>query len=481
MTPRQRYTLLAAALLVLAAALAGAGLWRVLSSRPPAAAVALRLPGNDAAPADRSGDGAAVDLAGTFRAGEGTPSALPGHWPRFRGADGDNIAKDAPPLADAWPAEGPKVLWRIPVGEGYAGAAVANGRVYLADYDEKTRADAVRCLSLDDGREIWRRSYRVTVKKNHGMSRTVPAITDKHLVSMGPRCHVVCLDPNTGDFCWGLDLQKDYGTKEPLWYTGQCPLVEGDRAILAPCGTEVLMMAVDCATGEVLWKAPNPDGVNMSHASVFPMTLAGRRMYVYAAVGGVAGVSAEPDTAGELLWRVPWKARVVAPSALAIGPDRVLCLAGYGEGGLILKIAAEGGAFTAAVESAYSPKDGIASEQHTPILHDGLLYTVQPKDAGGLRAQFACFRPDNTLVWSSGSGERFGLGPFLLADGKFFVMDDEGTLSLLRQSPERFELLARAKVLNGHESWGPMALAGDRLLVRDSMEMACVFVGKEGS
>jgi len=292
---------------------------------------------------------------------------------------------------------------------------------------------------------------------------------------------VVCLDPYTGDFRWGLDLQKDYGTKEPLWYTGQCPLVEDGRAILAPCGTEVLMMAVDCATGQVLWKAPNPDGVNMSHASVFPMTLAGRRMYVYAAVGGVAGVSAEPDTAGELLWRVPWKARVVAPSALAVGPDRVLCLAGYGEGGLILKIAAEGGAFTAAVESAYSPKDGIASEQHTPILHDGLLYTVQPKDAGGLRAQFACYRPDNTLVWSSGSGERFGLGPFLLADGKFFVMDDEGTLSLLRQSPERFELLARAKVLNGHESWGPMALAGDRLLVRDSMEMACVFVGKEGS
>ncbi len=477
MTPRQQGSILTG--LVLAAALAAAGgmFWHLLA-RTPEIAVSMRVPGADGAPADRGADGERVNLSGTFKQFDGAPSALPGDWPRFRGPDVDNIAKDTPPLADSWGPDGPEVLWTVEVGEGYAGAAVRDGRVYLIDYDEAARADAVRCFSLDDGREIWRRSYALVVKKNHGMSRTVPVVTDKHLITIGPRCHVVCLDPVSGAFRWGLDLQREHGSKEPMWYTGQCPLVDGNRLILAPCGPETLMMAVDCDTGEPVWKAPNPDEWKMSHASVIPMTLAGRRMYVYSAVGGVAGVSAEPEDAGALLWRVPWKAKVVAPSPVPAGDDLVFVSAGYGEGGMMIKVSPDGDGFKAEPLYSHKPKDGLASEQQTPIFHEGLLYGIMPKDAGALRSQFVCYRPDGSLVWSSGQENRFGLGPYLLADGKFFVLDDEGTLSVLRARADAFEPLASAKVIGGHETWGPFALAGDRLLLRNQTQMACVSVGK---
>src|SRR4029078_7150440 len=87
----------------------------------------------------------------------------------------------------------PREIWVIDVGEGYAGAAVRNGRVYVMDYDQAKKQDALRCLSLADGKEIWRFAYPVSVKRNHGMSRTVPATTEKYVVSIGPKCQVVCV------------------------------------------------------------------------------------------------------------------------------------------------------------------------------------------------------------------------------------------------------------------------------------------------
>ena len=142
-----------------------------------AVAVALRVPGMDATGGVRQKARAEEGFAyGTLRMGEGTPSTRSGEWPGFRGPRRDNAVRDSPPLARTWPPAGPPVLWSIPLGEGHAGAAVHGGRVYILDYDMEARADALRCLSPDDGAEIWRYAYPVRAKRNHGISRTVPAV-----------------------------------------------------------------------------------------------------------------------------------------------------------------------------------------------------------------------------------------------------------------------------------------------------------------
>lgn len=456
-----------------AAVLAGCALW-AWSTHDTQPGMQARLPGADGTPAGEKGKSKKVDLKGRLEPFDGVAADLPGAWPRFRGADFDNIRKDGPPLAEAWPKDGPPVLWKVELGEGHAGPAVLAGRVYVVDYDEKAKSDAIRCFSLADGKEIWRHSYLITVKRNHGMSRTVPAVTEKYLVGIGPRCHVVCLDPVSGAFRWGIDLQRDYGTKEPLWYTGQCPLIEDGKAILAPCGTDVLLMAVDAETGAPLWKTPNARQWNMSHASVMPMTIAGKKMYVYCAVGGVAGVSAEAADAGALLWEVPWNAKVVAPSPVLLDDGKILLSAGYGEGSVMIRVHGENGAFKAETLYKRGPKDGITSEQQTPIVSDGLLYGIMPKDSGALRSQFVCYNFNGDLVWSSGQSNRFGLGPYLLADGKFFVLNDEGALTMIKASRDGYAPLATAQILHGQDSWGPMAIAGDRLLLRDSTQMVCI-------
>ncbi|MBX7255732.1 MAG: PQQ-like beta-propeller repeat protein [Candidatus Hydrogenedentes bacterium] len=446
-------------------------------SSNPTRALEAQIPGKDGAPAPGTVKAAKINLAGVFETFDGQPSQLGGAWTNFRGPDSSNIVQDAPKLAETWGAEGPKVVWSTPVGDGYAAPVVLDGRVFLMDYDVEKRMDAIRCFSLDDGREIWRRSYGINIKRNHGMSRTIPAVTKDYLVVMGPKCQVVCLDTATGDFRWGIDLQQDYGTTEPLWYTGQCPIIEDNKVILAPCGKDVLMMAVDCATGEVVWKTPNPHGWNMSHSSIVPMTLLGEKMYVYGALGGMAGVSGAPDKAGKLLWEIPWDAKVVAPSPVKVGEDEIFATAGYGRGSRLLKLAKTGDTMSVNVVYDKPPDQVLSCEQQTPIFLNGLLYGIMPKDAGALKGQFVCYKPDGTLVWSSGQDNRFGLGPFMVADNKFFILGDDGELTMADATKQEYVQLAQAPVLKGHDAWGPLALAGSRLLLRDMNTLACVELG----
>lgn len=416
---------------------------------------------------------AQVRIGESFTNFAGVPGKTTGEWPCFRGANHDNIVSGGPRLADSWPAGGPPVLWSVELGEGYAGPVVMNGCVYLLDYIGKDNADALRCFSMADGREIWRRWYKVHIKRNHGMSRTVPAVSGRYVVTIGPRCHVMCVDSKTGDFRWGMDLEREWGTTVPMWYTGECPLIDGDQVVLA-VGGKALLMGVDLETGKVLWQTPNPRKWQMSHSTVRPMELNGRKMYVYCALGGIAGVSADGADRGSLLWETTeWNHQVVAPAPIPLGDGRVFVTAGYGEGSAMFKVTQEAAGYS--VKQLYRlDKKVFACEQHTPLFYKGYLYSVLPADAGAMKKQAVCMDPDGKVMWSSGSADRFGLGPFMIADDKLLIMEDNGTLTMARASSQGYEKLAQAKVLDGKEAWAPMAMVDGLLLVRDYGTMRCL-------
>ncbi len=417
-----------------------------------------------------------VRIGSLFQSGPGRASDLPGEWPGFRGAARDNQGVATAPLADTWEPTGPPILWRVDLGEGHAGPAVWAGRVYLLDYDETRRADILRCLSLDDGRLLWERGYPVHIKRNHGFSRTVPCVGEGVVVTIGPRCHVMALDAVSGDFLWGMDMASEFGAREPDWYTGQCPLIDQGHVVLAPCGPQVFLAGINLRDGRTAWTTPSPGHWKMSHASVAVGAIAGKRMYVYAGINGMAGVSAEAGDCGRLLWKTEaWTPAVIVPSPMILEDGRIFVTAGYGSGSMALDVKrGEGGQFAVSVVKRYGPRDGFASEQQTPVEYGGCLFGILPKDAGPGRNQFACADGMGTILWTSGPGDRFGLGPVLLASNRFLVLSDEGELTMAQASTEGWKPMAKAKVLQGHDSWGPMALAGTRLLLRDSKQMICL-------
>jgi len=436
------------------------------------------VPGMDGRPEILSRQSEVVDIGAYFAPFDGTPGDIAGNWQRFRGADFDNISKEKIRLLHRWGDDGPRILWSIQLGEGHAGPVVFNGRVYVLDYDEEERADILRCFSLNDGKEIWRRGYRLFVKRNHGMSRTVPAAAGEYVVTIGPKCHVMCVAAETGDFKWGIDLEKEYETEVPLWYTGQCPLIDGSQAVIA-VGGKALLIGVDCETGDVTWETPNPGNWKMSHSSIMPLTFQGKKMYVYCAIGGIVGVSAEAGTAGLVLFSSNlWTHNVIAPSPIYLGDGRIFVTAGYGAGSMVLKLKTEGEGFSVESPRRLKSTEGLASEQQTPIFYKGHLFSILPKDAGPLRGQFVCCHPDDCsrIIWASGKTQRFGLGPYIAADGKFFILSDSGDLTIIEASTEGYIQLGQAKVLDGVDAWGPMAIAAGRLLARDSRRLVCIDV-----
>jgi len=209
-------------------------------------------------------------------------------------------------------------------------------------------------------------------------------------------------------------------------------MIDNDTAIIAP-GGKSLLIAIDCATGEVAWETPNPDNWQMSHSSVMPMTLEGKKMYVYAAIGGICGISAEGSNKGKLLWKLKdFAPNVVAPSPIIYDDGKIFMTAGYGAGSILFKVEKNNTEYSVNILQRFKPKEGLASEQQTPIVYKDHIFAVLPKDAGSNRNQLVCCKPDDceNILWTSGKSERFGLGPYIIADSKFFILNDDGTLTI---------------------------------------------------
>jgi len=397
-----------------------------------------------------------------------------GQWACFRGRDHKNIVHTNGKFN--FTSDFP-IQWKVETGEGHAAPVIYNGLVYLLDYDEKLSSDMLRCFDLETGTELWRRWYRVPMKRNHGFSRTSPVVTDKCVITIGPMTHVMCCHPITGELKWTLDVQKYFETEVPFWYSGQCPLIKDNQLILSPAGKETLMVGIDCETGEIVWQTPNSVGYKMSHSSIMPMTLHGKKTFVYAGIGGVCGVSAEIADKGKLLWSVDkWKPSVIAPSPLQLSSGEIALTAGYGAGGALLQVKNTNGKWIATITDQYKPNEGLSSEQQTPILYEQMVITVPPKDGGGIRGKLVAYSPSNLRIpiWESAADERFGLGPYLIISNHLFALKDDGELYVYKLEQKKMTFIKKQRIMNGHDAWGPMAFADGFLLLRDANGIYCL-------
>ena len=421
---------------------------------------------------------------------------VPGVWPQFLGPKRNALSVDFTPLADSWPPGGPPVVWSVDLGRGHAGPAIYDGCVYLLDYhadaEKANQGDVLRRLSMKDGREIWRYWYPVSLVDDHGISRTVPAIAEDYVVTIGPSCHVMCVDALTGQYQWWMNLVERYKTRVPEWYASQCPLIDDGKAIIATGGKK-LMIAVALAPETegrptILWEVDNPvgagedaDGLHITHASVVPMTFKGKRIYLYCTTKGIVAVGTEQTEDGQLsaklLWRYErWQPGINTVSPVVLDDERFAVAAA--DGGLILRLVEGGGGAVGVEKVADLNKKVLSSYHQTPVLDGGYLYVVLSQKAGRLAGQLACLdvRGDEVrTLWLSGREDRFRWGPYLKAEDRMLLLNDNtGELTMARVSPAGYKRLARAKLLHNHDAWAPMALVSGRLLLRDVSRMICV-------
>jgi outer membrane protein assembly factor BamB len=174
-----------------------------------------------------------------------------------------------------------------------------------------------------------------------------------------------------------------------------------------------------------------------------------------------------------LLWQTTdWRVSTATiPSPVPVGDGKLFITGGYNSGSIMLQLTAQHG--QVGVQTLFRLKPNqCSSDQQTPVFYKGYIYAVI---SGGM---LVCLDTTGRQLWTSGAGHRFGLGPYMIAGGMLYLLDDTGTLTLAAATPAGFQQFAQAKVLDGHDAWGPMALAGGRLLVRDLTKMVCLDVAK---
>lgn len=383
-------------------------------------------------------------------------------WPGFLGPRRDGISRERN-LASSWPAEGPRVLWKADVGEGYGGASIMAGRVYILDR-VPGKQDVYRAFDLTTGRELWRYAYDAPGQVSYPGSKSTPTADEARLYGVGPYGHFHCLDKSDGRVLWTKNLLSDYGSQTPRYGFSQAPLLRGRAVIVAPQARQVGVTAFDRLTGEELWRS-GPIG-ELGYGSPFLTTLDGVEQIVMLSQDQVTGL--DPDS-GRILWtrpNAPCRRRVTDPTPL--GDGRFFLSGGYGAGSQMFRVQREGQAWKV-VDLYHTDKAG-SQCQHV-ILSDGLLYLNSNDKRGGLM----CLDPDGTIRWQTGTKPSFDIGNVLLADGKLIALDGAtGVLRLVAADPAGYKELAAAKLLDGKNLWAPMALSDGKLLLRDHKEIKCV-------
>lgn len=373
-------------------------------------------------------------------------------------------------LLKQWPKDGPKLLWQVQnLDAGYSTPAVVGERLYLVSNAGLDNEFAL-ALSAKDGSRIWTAKLgkvgNPKQEPNYPAARSTPTVDGKWLFVLGSDGDLVCLATEQGTERWRRNLRADFGGKPGEWAYSESPLVDGDKVICTPGGSNATLVALNKATGELIWKCSMPDGAEAGYSSVIVFTAEGVRQYVQFLQGGLIGLDA---ASGKLLWRYERSAKgspavIVTPLA----SEGLIYSGAYRAGGAVVKPGRKGGEWS--VEERY-----FAAK--LPVGLGGVVKVGENMYGSSGQSVMCVDFKTGQIKW-----EERELGPaaWLVADGRIYLHAENGDVALLEPSAEAFKELGRftpphqPKRLNQMEkAWAYPVIANGRLYVRDMNSLWC--------
>jgi outer membrane protein assembly factor BamB len=395
-------------------------------------------------------------------------------WPQFGGPN-RNFMVESKGLADAWPAEGPKKLWMRPLGEGYSGISVDQGTLYTMY--RKGEQEVAIALDAATGKTRWEYAYNASfgsmAMENGPGPHTTPLILGNRVYTVGILAVLNCFDKTTGKLAWSKDLYKDFpgASKMDRGYSSS-PLSYKNSIILTIGGAGHAVIALDPADGHLLW-GENDFGNSPSSPTL--INVAGQDQLVAflddggeSAHGLIAGL--DPNN-GALLWTYPHKTSWGLNIALPVwGDDGILVMSSaYGSGTRALKLTREGGKTT--VKELWA--NNRMRVHHTTMVRVGEVVYGSSGDFGPAPLTAIDARTGE-IRWQE---RAFPKASFVYADGKFFIVDEDGGISLATFSPAGAKVISKFSLLE-HNAWTAPTLVGTKLYVRDRKSIAALEVGR---
>jgi outer membrane protein assembly factor BamB len=403
----------------------------------------------------------------------GTCATLTGaeDWPQWRGLNRDGVWTESGILA-TFPADGPEICWRVPVGLGWSSPVVSQGRVFVTDVELETKLaqERVHCFDEATGKLVWTYAYEAEYPDLPPENRSTPAATPiveaGKLYMIGGNGHVHCLVAATGELVWENRLDREFEIN--ALSCRPSPLIEGDLLILLTGGKpSACVIALEKTTGKHVWRALDE---SVSNSSPIVIPAGGKRQLI---VWTGESVTSLMPTTGEVNWREPLVTNTNYSTATPVCQKNALLVSGF-----MMELSGD-----AALATAMWPKSRVLarrvlSNTSTPLLQGDYVYSAK---SGGELVCLDSHSGEQVWVTEKVTELKPGASIHLTPNGDaVWLFTDEGNLIRTRLTPQGYEELSRAHLLEPTSifsgklmAWVPPAFANRHVFVRNDKELVC--------
>jgi outer membrane protein assembly factor BamB len=387
-------------------------------------------------------------------------SSVAADWPQFLGPTRNGVYS-GPAIADAWPASGPRQVWKKDVGPGFSGPVVADGKVIL--FHRVGAQEVIEALQPATGATIWQFGYPTTYRDDFGFDegpRAVPVVASGVVYTFGAEGQLHAVDVATGKKLWSEDTAARFGVAKNFFGAGGSPLVEDGRVIANVGGKDAGIVAFEARTGRVLWQATT-DGA--SYSSGVGATIGSERVAIFFTRNGV--VVLDPAT-GTVKVQQAWRSRsassVNAASPLVVG-DLLFISAEYGPGAGVFRMG------NGTLTRVWASDEALSTHYATAVQREGVLYGYHGRQEFGPSLR-AVDLQTGKVRWTA---DQFRAGSITLAGDRLVIVRESGELVMAPATPDAFKPSARAQIVRGTVRAFP-ALSDGLLFVRNDRELACL-------
>ena len=381
-------------------------------------------------------------------------------WPQFLGPDRNGVYP-GPALAEAWPAQGPRVVWRKTVGQGFAAPVVVQNRVIV--FHRVGAQEIVDALDARTGAAVWRYQYPTAYRDDFGFDegpRAAPVVADGIVYTFGAEGQLHAVNAANGQRVWSEDTMRRFTVPKGFFGASGSPIVENGRVIANVGGAKGGIVAFDAKTGAVQWTATSDQA---SYSSGVAATFAAGRRAVFLTRNALVGL--DPAT-GAIAFRRNWQARanasVNAATPLVVG-DLIFVSAEYGPGAGVVRVDGSN------LVELWASDEALSNHYATSVHRDGILYGYHGRQEFGPSLRAVELRTGK-VRWSE---ERFRAGSITLAGERLLIVRERGEMILAPASPDGFKPIVRAQVLQGTVRAYP-ALADGYVYLRNDDTLVCL-------
>jgi outer membrane protein assembly factor BamB len=417
--------------------------------------------------------------------------ALAEDWPEWRGKGRSGIWNESG-ILDKFPEKGLTVSWRTPIHGGFAGPAVAAGRVFVTDFEASAGlkgTERALCLDEKSGKILWTRAWDVNYA---GISypigpRATPTVDGDRVYIVGASGTLICLRAQSGDLVWQKDYAKDYGMQMPTWGITSAALVDGDRLIAIVGGEpDAKVMAFDKMTGKEIWRAL-PSDSEQGYCQPVIFQVGGIRQLIVWHPAAV--VSLGPET-GKVYWQQPFPINMGMTLATPVLSGSRLLVSSFYNGSMLLDLVGEGARMLWKGKSnSEIHTDGLHAVINTPVIEGDYIYGICSY------GQFRCLNlKTGERVWETmevtKEKARWASGLIVRQDNRYFINNDRGELIIAKLSPQGYQEISRTHLIKptsnsgnrrelGAVNWSHPAYANRRIVARNDEEIISVSLEKQ--